>query len=301
MRGAADSFGIVYNFYLKTQPRPSAVVYFSLDLPAAGTDLDSAVSSTLHLQSMIHNASVTDRNIAFGMIVTPGNYSVRGTYLGGISAFNATILPEMLRGLPAYRTTTSVVSEMTWLDSLTVLAGGPLNVSTTKPYKGHGNFFAKSVTVPEPGLTAAALRCYFGYIHDQGSSIPVDWFSIINLEGGADSQIKARSGDFAAYGHRDTTWAAQHYGSVDGDGDFPQAGLDFVGGLNEAMMREMPTTEFGAYINYADPSLGRDEANLKYFGSVLYERLRGYKVMLDPNELFWNPQSIPASAQVAST
>lgn len=245
---------------------------------------------------MVHNASVTDRNIAFGLVITPGDYSVRGTYLGNITTINTTMLPEMLRDVPAYNMTASVVSEMTWLDSLVFLAGGPLNVSTTKPYAAHGNYFAKSVTVPEPGLTEGAWRCDFDYIQTQGSSVPgFDWFSIINLEGGVDGQTDARSAAFSGYKHRDSTWAAQHYGYVEDGKGFSQAGLEFISGLNEAMRREMPTADFGAYINYVDPSMGRDEANLMYFGPALYERLRGYKAILDPDELVWNPQSIPAS------
>lgn len=297
MRGAADSFGIVVNFYVQTQPLPSSVVYFELNFPDAAADVEAGVSAGLHLQAAAHNASVTDRRLAFGLVIAPGTYTLRGTYLDDDgSRFNASVLPELLRGLPAYDAGGSRVSALGYLDSLAVLAGGSLSVATTAPYRGHDNFFAKSVTVPEPGLTEAAWRAYLTYARGAGStdSPPVSWFAIVNLEGGADSQINARAVDSAAYPHRATTWTAQHYGYVGQDEVFPrEAGTAFVAGLSDAMKREMPGADFGAYINYVDPSMGRDEANLQYFGEAIYERLKGYKKVLDPGELFWNPQTIP--------
>lgn len=297
MRGAADSFGIVVNFYVQTQPMPSSVVYFEFNFPAAATDVEAGVSAGLHLQAVAQNASVMDRNLSFGIVVGPGAYTLRGTYLGDGERFNTTILPEVLRGLPAYDAGASRVSSgLGYLDSLAVLAGGSLGVATTTPYASHDNFFAKSVTVPAPGLTEEAWRSYLTYARDQGSDAraPVSWFAIVNLEGGVDSQINARTADFAAYPHRATTWTAQNYGFVGADEVFPsEAGTAFVDGLNDAMKREMPGADFGAYINYVDPSMGRDEANLQYFGEAIYERLKGYKQVLDPGELFWNPQTIP--------
>lgn len=297
MRGAADSFGVVVNFYVQTQPIPSAVVYFAFNFPAAAADVEAGVSAAMHLQAVAQNASVMDRNLTFGIVVAPDTYTLRGTYLGDDRRFSASILPEILRGLPAYDANSSRVSTVGYLDSLEILAGGPLGVSTTAPYAGHDNFFAKSVTVPEPGLTEAAWRAYLAYARGEGSAAraPVGWFAIVNLEGGVDSRINARTTGFAAYRHRGTTWTAQNYGYVGQDEVFPAAGISFVDGLNAAMKREMPSADFGAYNNYVDPSMGRDEANLQYFGKEIYDRLKGYKQSLDPGELFYNPQTIPVS------
>jgi hypothetical protein len=45
------------------------------------------------------------------------------------------------------------------------------------------------------------------------------------------------------------------------------------------------------YINYADPTLSRAEAERVYYGQNL-EKLQKLKAELDPNEVFYYPQAI---------
>lgn len=297
MRGAAPSFGIATTLYLRTQPAPAVTTYFGFSFPGAAptTSIETAVSSFIHLQDMAQNASVTDRKLSFGITLGPNNFQVRGVYLGSASDFNSTISPELLRGLPQPSSPVTV-QELDWRGNLELLAGGSLAVSTTEPYTARDNFFAKSVAVPEPGFSTAALRSYLTFIANQGANPPasVSWFAIVNLDGGADSQINARGADFSAYGHRNLMWTVQNYGFVGADQTFPAAGIEFVNGLNAAITEVLAGegVEYGAYINYADPTLGAEEANRLYYGDEIVSRLKGLKAALDPGNVFAHPQSI---------
>lgn len=297
MRGAGPSFGIATTLYLQTQPAPTATTYFGFSFPGAApaTSIDTAVSSFTHLQDVAHNAAVTDRRLSFGITLGANSLQVRGVYLGPSSEFNSTISPELLRGLPP-AAVPATVQELDWRANLEVLAGGALAVPTSEPYTARDNFFAKSVAVPEPGLSAAALRSYIAFIAGPGASPPppVSWFAIVNLDGGADSQINARDVGSSAYGHRDLMWTVQNYGFVGADEVFPEAGVEFVNGLNAAITDVLADegVEYGAYINYADPTLGAEEANRLYYGDEILSRLKGLKAVLDPDNVFAHPQSI---------
>lgn len=275
--------------------------YFGFSFPEAApaTSIDTAVSSFIHLQDMAQNASVTTRSLSFGVTLGPTDFQVRGVYLGSASDFNNSISPELLRGLPQPESPVTV-QELDWRANLELLAGGSLAVSTTEPYTARDNFFAKSVAVPEPGFSASALRSYITYIANQGANppTPVSWFAIINLDGGTDSQINVRDADFSAYGHRNLMWTVQNYAYVGAEETFPEAGIEFLNGLNGAITDVLADEgiDYGAYINYADPTLGADEANRLYYGDELVARLKGLKAILDPGNVFAHPQSIIPSA-----
>ncbi|KAI0124012.1 hypothetical protein BJ170DRAFT_711875 [Xylariales sp. AK1849] len=286
MRGAAESFGIITAFYLQTRPAPETVVYFSYDLKEAATNEEKAIQAFWHIQDFARNSPVTDRHISFGIVLTDGGFSVGGTYLGSLEVFQSTVAPELLRGVPT--PTSSRVEENGWINTLKILAGDDLDIP--EPYELRSNFYAKSVTVPEPGMTEDALESYFRYIFHQGKEAPVDWYAIIDLYGGNDSQISTRGVDFAAFRGRNLTWVAQHQGFVDNKVSFPDIGIAFVNGLNDAMTKGLP--EYGAYINYVDSGLTADEAHRLYFGWEMYHKLKVIKGRVDPDNVFANPQTI---------
>lgn len=71
---------------------------------------------------------------------------------------------------------------------------------------------------------------------------------------------------------------------------FPEAGLRFMNGLNDALASETPG--HGAYPNYVDPSYAREEALRMYYGEKTLARLKALKEVLDPGNVFANPQSV---------
>ena len=142
-------------------------------------------------------------------------------------------------------------------------------------------------------LTTAALTSYFDYIIQYGVNAPNPWYSIINLYGGPDSQINGPAPSSSAYSARTALWVLQHYGYTANTGSpYPPASLDFVTGLNTAITSAMPDTDFPAYLNYVDPSLTAEQAHDLYYSPETYDRLLGIKKVVDPRNVFSNPQSV---------
>jgi FAD/FMN-containing dehydrogenase len=291
MRGAADSFGIAVNFYLQTQPAPERVVCFSLSFSESITSADTATNAFLHFQDVAHNDSLVDRNLSFGIFVSKnGDFNLIGTYLGSLEAFSSTILPELLRDIPKPMEAKTRIVDVDWISSLKILGGDDLTAAS--PYTERGNFFAKSAAIPEPGFPKASIRNFFDYVFTDGrlESTPVGWYTIFDLFGGADSQINTKNTQFAAYRGRNLTWVAQIQGVVDITKVFPEEGIAFIQALHDAMTQGLPA--HGAYVNYVDSSLTKDEAHDMYYGEKLYKRLRTIKKEVDPDNVFANPQSI---------
>ncbi|KAF2138787.1 carbohydrate-binding module family 18 [Aplosporella prunicola CBS 121167] len=292
-RGAADSIGIVTKFYLQTHEAPESIVYFSYGLADMWQSGEQTATYFQHIQDVAQNATVVDRKIGFGMYMDGSGFSLSGTYFGTEDEFNSKIAPELLRGLP--KPTSSDVQSMGWIASLQKLGGASTITVPTSGYDQHDNFFAKSVTVPEDTpLTHDALTSYFDYMINQGKTAGASWYSIVNLYGGPDSQINNKDTSFAAYSDRNSLWVAQHYIFTSADQTLPQSAMTFLDGLNDAMTSKMPNAEFGAYLNYIDPSLSAEEAHKVYYGDALYERLESVKKAVDPKSVFWNPQAIGA-------
>jgi hypothetical protein len=291
LRGAADSFGIILTFYLQTQPAPISLIYYSYTFNNLFADVTTVTNAFSHIQDVVQNASIIDRNLGLGISTNGQAFTVEGTYFGTADTFNNQIAPALLSTLPA--PSSSSVQTVGWLDSLTTLGGLGTLTEPQTGYTAHENFFAKSVTVPQP-LTSDAITSYFNYMIT--ANAPTTWFAGIDLYGGPDSQINVKDTNFAAYGDRNSLWVAQHYAYASVGASFPSAGLDFVNGMNDAMTSKMPNVDFGAYLNYVDPSLSPDQAHTLYYGSTLYGQLATLKAQVDPQNVFANPQSINVGA-----
>ncbi|KAI1826372.1 Glucooligosaccharide oxidase [Xylaria intraflava] len=286
MRGAADSFGIVVNFYLQTQPAPETILKWTVDVPAAMRSVESAVEAFLHVQNFANDASIVDRRLGFVVYLSHDRFSMEGTYLGDQNAFTSNILPALLRGFPEKELTSVQLCNVDWLSSLRMFAGGT-DLDVGDDDAEHAMFFSKCAVVSRPGLSGDALKRYFEYIRDKGAIAPVGYFISMQLYGGADSQITANTKD-DAFAHRDAMWTIQHYAYATDvyAAVFPEEGMRFVEGLNNAL-----GAEHGAYNNYADPSLAPGEAQTLYYGEKL-AKLKELKRKLDPGGVFSHPQSI---------
>lgn len=91
LRGAAESFGIVTTFYLRTQAAPESVTYFQFQWGDTLFKNKKAFTDTfLHIQTFSQNASVVDNRISYG-IYLDGNatYNLGGTFFGTEKDFNS--------------------------------------------------------------------------------------------------------------------------------------------------------------------------------------------------------------------
>lgn len=284
IRGAADSFGVITTFYLQTRPAPSSVTSFSFAFDGVWNSKATFTNTFLHIQDVAKNASVVDSKLSFGIYLDGyGTYSMSGAYLGSVADFNAKVKPELLRGLPS---NTPTIESLGWIAYLTKVGGLPTIKTPLTSYDEHENFFAKSVTVPESsGLTSTTLNALFDYLQTANG---VDYYMIINLYGGPGSAINSKDTSFAAYNDRDSLWVLQNYG-------YTASSIDFVNGINRAIINAQPQTSFGAYLNYIDPTYDAATAHKLYYGDAVYERLAALKKEVDPQSIFWNPQAIGAS------
>ncbi|KAH7117633.1 hypothetical protein B0J11DRAFT_88781 [Dendryphion nanum] len=285
LRGAADSIGIIVNFYLKTEAAPTSITYWSFQWPTGFFDSESNfVNSWLHIQDFSRNKSVVDDRISFGNYLDGTVFNIGGAFFGSVEEFNAKIAPEFLRTLPAPGKTE--VKAYSWIDYLTLVSDKTSIVIPKTGYDDHDNFFAKSITVPEKdGWSAASLKAWYQYIR---KGAPTKFFVITNLYGGPGSQINTKDTSFAAYSERDSLFVSQLYGYAPNGND----SVPFINGLHSAIVSAAPQTEFGAYLNYVDPSLAPKEAHQLYYGEELYKRLVKVKEGVDPGKVFWNPQAI---------
>ncbi|KAI8624180.1 Glucooligosaccharide oxidase [Xylariaceae sp. FL1651] len=284
MRGAADSFAIAVHFHLRTQPAPESVIVWSIDVPEAMRSVENAIEAFEHVQNFALSANIVDRHLSFVMFLAHQRFSIEGTYLGDLEFFAATILPKLLLRFPHKGATKVKFRQADWLTSLQ-LAAGNTDLEVGANHAEHHVFFAKSATVSHPGLSQEALKGYFEYIMREGTSAPVGYFIGVQLYGGEDSQITAQAAE-DSFGHRHAMWVFQHYGFVEDEARFPDGGIQFVQGLNMAL-----GCGHGACNNYADPSLGPEEAQKLYYGDKL-GRLQLLKGRLDPRNVFAHPQSV---------
>jgi hypothetical protein len=51
-------------------------------------------------------------------------------------------------------------------------------------------------------------------------------------------------------------------------------------------------TDFGIYLNYADPDLSARQVARLGYGTSTYEQLLAIKRRVDPGGVFWNPQAV---------
>lgn len=313
MKGAGPSFGIATTFYAQTHPIPPVLTGLYLTWPNIGRSAALSHAALAHFQAFANNASSgVDRKLQFDVTLdSSGEFNLKGAYLGPVAVFNATVLPELLRGIPASaagdRDSPAFIKEYNWTEALMDHNYG-LPLATPKPGHGgqrfvpatdHDNFYLKSVRVPAPGVPDRALRNVFDWAQanfdDKHPGPAVKWYMTFGLQGGVDSQVFApqKQGE-SAFWRREATWIVENAGYVEHvDGAFPAAGIQLVKGMYSRVTSELKQGDFGQYIGYVDPELSAEEAGRLYYGHVLFEKLKGLKAKIDPGNLFANPQSIP--------
>jgi len=285
IRGAADSFGVVTNFYIQTQPAPSSILYFQYSFQNVLNAKDTFTNSFLHIQDVAKNASVIDKNIGFGFYIDNyGSFNLQGSYFGSADDFQTKVKPELLRSMPASKET---VETLSWYDFLVKVSNAATITVSTTNYTQHEDFYANSLTVPEAdgGLTSTALDALYDHLKAAGDE---QYYLIINLYGGPGSAINSKDTEFAAYQDRDSLWVFQNWGGS------TQNSINFIQGVNRAIVNAQPQTHFAGYLNYVDSTFDAATAHKMYYGDALYARLAAQKKVLDPNGVFWNPQAIGA-------
>lgn len=90
-RGAADSFGVILRFHLRTVPAPEKVVLFSYDIEGIVEDIDEATAAFLNIQQIVQDANVIDRDLSFGFHIHNGSWTIWGVFLKNQEVFEAKV------------------------------------------------------------------------------------------------------------------------------------------------------------------------------------------------------------------
>lgn len=317
MRGAGPSFGIATTLYAQTFATPTTLTGVYLTWPGKGASASFTLSALKRFQATVTNSSYgVDRNLQFDVTIDCyGGFNLKGEYLGPAATFNATVLPNLLRGLPAPYVSgnkgddgddSSYIVEYGWQDALLDANYGG-NIAYPKPGGGgfvptpdHDKFYTKSIVAPAlPEKALTDLTAWTAAHQQQGGKLPQGWgwYATLSLLGGYDSQVTNKaSGTMAFWRRADTVWVLQNTGFNEdvAKGVYPvPSGIQLVDELNAQITNPLAAGTYGAYLGYVDPSLEREVAGRLYYGEELYGKLKGMKRVLDPGNVFSNPQSVP--------
>lgn len=96
LRGAAENFGVITKFYLRTQAAPEFVTYFQFQwADTLFKDKEAFTDTFLHIQTFSQNASVVDNRISYGIYLDGvASYNLGGTFFGTPEEFNSESHPS---------------------------------------------------------------------------------------------------------------------------------------------------------------------------------------------------------------
>jgi len=289
LRGAGSNFGIVASFQFKTFAAPPNVTSYEVNLPWSTSA--AIVSGWGALQNWVQNGSMPEE---MNMRVFGNGYQtqLQGLYHGNSTALKAAIQPL----LTLLNATVSNVQDYDWMGGFGHYAYTNDIDVTTPAYNQVETFYSKSLVTS--ALPTTVLQNVADYWIKTAKSNSRAWYIIIDLYGGPTSAVTKVSPDATSYAYRDPKKNLFLYELYDRSyfGDYPSDGFSFLDGWVKTFTDGLDTTQWGMYINYADPRLNRTEAQNAYYRQNL-ARLKQIKQQVDPTELFYYPQAVePAKA-----
>ncbi|KAK5741293.1 hypothetical protein LTR17_003999 [Elasticomyces elasticus] len=151
------------------------------------------------------------------------------------------------------------------MDAFTHYANAPTD--PTYPYPSQQTFYAKSLMLKS--LNGTSAEKFADYWYKEAPSNDRAWWFQLDLHGGKYS-----------------TFYDQSF-----FGDYPSDGFDFLDDWVSQTTASLPKSDWGMYISYADSSLNQTYAQDVYWGENV-PRLQSIKAAVDPEEVFYYPQSI---------
>ncbi|KAH8900104.1 FAD-binding domain-containing protein [Thozetella sp. PMI_491] len=280
LQGAGSSFGVVSQFKFKTFAAPSQVTVFSVNLPW-GSGSSAATGWTAIQNYLLKTGMPTEMNAR--IFANNGQIQLQGLYHGSASGLQSAISP-LLSQLGA---SLSQSQTQSWMSAFTYYTYGG-QVDVTHPYNSQETFFSKSLVLGE--MNAAAISAATNYWFSSAKSNSRDWYLIIDFYGGKNAYIPNVAKDSTSFAHRDKLFLLEFYDRVQA-GSYPSNGLGFLNGWVDSFTKNLKDSDWGMYINYADPTMNRTYAQQVNYRNSL-PRLQKIKAALDPNDLFYYPQSI---------
>lgn len=283
VKGAAASFGIVTEFKVRTQEIPKGAVQYTYTF-SQGDVLDK-VNLFQAWQSIIAKPNIT-RNYSTELTIFQDGIVITGSFFGTREEFEEF---EQQNNLPI-QNTGNVAYITNWLallahaaENYLVSIGGALLTS----------FYSKSLSFTVDELfTEHGLVALFTYL-DNAPKSSGNWWIIFDLEGGATNDVPMNA---TSYVHRDAVMWMQSYAVV---GFEPPAFTTrrFLDLLHQVVIENRPPGPLRSYPGYVDPYLENGQS--AYWGSNLGQ-LQRIKILVDPNDVFHNPQSVAVNPIISS-
>lgn len=280
LKGSGSNFGIVTTFKFKTFAAPSQVTAFQVNLPwnSAG----SIASGWGAIQDwMIAGSMPSEMNMR--VFASGSQTQLQGLYHGNSNNLRSAIQP-LLSKLGA---SLSNAQQYDWMGAFSYYTYGG-QVDVTHPYNTVETFYSKSLVTS--ALPSAAMQAVGNYWINQAKRNSRDWFIIIDMYGGKNSAITKVPANASSYPYRDQLFLYELYDRVK-TGSYPSNGFSFLDGWVKAFTDNLQQSQWGMYINYADPTMSRAEAQQVYYRQNL-PRLQQLKAQYDPAELFYYPQAV---------
>lgn len=291
MRGAGDSFGIVTNFYFQTNPAPISLFFEANVSSTLHQNVTAVTTAFQNLQKFVLTSELFVPNIT--LVVNTDNSS--NILIAGLCVecnlifFNTTVLPQILSG---WVIDSQVVSMVNWTTAVAILATDSPVTTPLYNYDLHATFYSKSLVIKNSSpLTESAIQSFW----ESAKSIQGPAGTMVNfyLHGGRDSRVNDRSSSASAYVERDALWVIEIQANTENNLlPWDDAIILKVEDISNSIMTAQPNGNFSACINYLDPMWNATQAAQYYFGIETYTKLMSIKEKYDPNQVFWNPQSI---------
>ncbi|KAK3374823.1 hypothetical protein B0H63DRAFT_437697 [Podospora didyma] len=279
LRGAGSNFGIVAVFKFATFAAPSQVTAFQINLP--WNSASAIASGWAQLQDWTQNTMPKELNArVFG---SGSQTQLQGLYHGNSAALRTAIQPLLSK----MGVSLSNAQQYDWMGAFSYYTYGG-QVDVTHPYNSVETFYSKSLVTS--ALPTKVLQDVGQYWISKAKSNSRDWFIIIDLYGGVNSAVTKVSPNATSYAYRDKLYLYEFYDRVN-SGSYPSNGFSFLDGWVKTFTDGLTTSQWGMYINYADPTMSRTEAQNVYYRQNL-AKLQQIKAQVDPDEVFYYPQGI---------
>ncbi|EMD61427.1 hypothetical protein GGP41_004043 [Bipolaris sorokiniana] len=284
MKGAGASFGIVTEFKLRTQAAPGNAVIYTYTFQGGSTQ--SKADLFKRWQKLVSDPQLSRKFASQYIVAGPIGAIITGTYFGSQAEYDSLNLTSRLQ-------TSQSNSSIEMKDWLGVVGHWSEQVAMQLVGNVPAHFYAKTLAYTKKDLMSDdTVDKVFKYIDtaDKGGAL---FFMIWDLEGGAVNDIAK---DATAYGHRDALFFHQAY-AVNLLGRLNDTSRAYLNGINDVVINSRADRDQGVYPGYVDPALGANSAT--YYWDDNVSRLQHIKALVDPRNVFRNPQSIlPAAKSV---
>jgi FAD/FMN-containing dehydrogenase len=279
VRGAGASFGIVTEFVFRTVPSPPLTVNYAFAWTA--TDAPSRAAVFKAWQDWV--SSPLPWTLQSTLTVVSTGIVMSGAFFGSLDAFAALNISAAFP--PAQQASAELYTDFQQLSQLWAQQIAESGMEAPL------YFYSKSlVTRPQTRLPDTAVDRLFAYLAANttagGAGASYSWLLEFEAAGG---QYNAMPADAMAFPHRDALYIL--LAQVGGTSSVGPAAVRFVRGLESVVRSGHPDAYYGEYAGYVDVREAPDQAAYHYWGANL-PRLRRIKSVLDPLDVFHNPQGV---------